>query len=134
MSEFQAVSCAEAVQPISQHLLHCVECGLPCAVAGVEAGGKCQQFFRQSREPGGIAFFHEMKAADKYICPEMLGYVQDAAVGAAADENALISFLYKQVLFMSEILRHAYAVADGRHAGAVCHVYTIAPVQRYAWA
>ena len=51
-----------------------------------------------------------MKAADQDIGPEPVDDIQDASVGAAAEQNLLPVFFHKQILFVTEIFRSEGAV------------------------
>ncbi len=51
-----------------------------------------------------------MKAADQDIGPEPVNDVQDASVGAAAEQNLLPILFHKQILFVTKIFRSEGAV------------------------
>ena len=99
----QAVSRTECTQAAAHALLHDAGGPFACAVGGVVNGGELQQFFRQLRDASGVRLLHEMKSAHQHIRLEMVDYIQDAAVGTAAEQNALFFFLYKQVLLVPEL-------------------------------
>ena len=66
--------------------------------------------------PGRCA--HEVETAHEDIRSEVGSDVEDAAVGAAAEENASAVFLDEEVELVPEIIGHADSATQGAHAGS----------------
>ena len=89
--------------------------GISGAVAGVIARGEGGEELAGLRACFSIAA-HEVESAYEHIRPEMGDKIEDAAVGAAADEDAFAVLLDEQVLLMPEIIGRPLAINDSAHA------------------
>ena len=92
-------------------------------VACIEYCRICAQYSRRLRKRlpalSVQVEFHEVKTADQHIRMKPLHNIQDALVGASADQHPPCSVVDQQILLMPKIIRHKVRVIFRRQAGAV---------------
>ena len=65
---------------------------------------------------------HEVEAAHENIRAEVPDDIENAAVGASAEEDAPVLFLDEKVELVPEIIGHADSATQSAHAGGRCGI------------